>query len=306
MLMESSSLEGLEGLKDLVKRSCEPTGIRPTALPGLTLLNVKRADPLAAVNEPAVPEPGLCVVVQGRKYVTMGNRRYTYEPHNYSVTTVALPTTDMRFDPTQETPFLALRLALDPALLSELLLNAPPEQEQPQRASSTVFSPLVPELTSALYRLVHSLQDPHDMAVLAPQIKREITYRLLRGPQRSVLRLIVNSDSSLSQIKRAIGWIRGNYATTFRIEEVAAIACMSTSSFHQHFKRITSMSPLQYQKQLRLHEARRMLVERGADAQTAAFEVGYDSASQFSREYKRLFGAPPMQDISQLRHTSHA
>jgi AraC-like DNA-binding protein len=291
-------------LKELIERSGLDDGVQPTTIPGLTILRAERADPLEAMRGPVVPEPGLCVVVQGRKYATHGNRTFTYEPRNYSVTTVDLPATDIRLDPAEGTPFLALRLALDPVVIRELVLEMAPEEERALPPWSTVVSPLSSELISPLVRLAHTLRDPQDIAVLAPQIKREIAYRLLRGPQRSVLRLIANADSNLSQIKRAIDWIRENYATTFRMETVAAVACMGPSAFYRHFKTVTSMSPLQYQKQLRLHEARRMIIELRADATTAGFEVGYDSASQFSREYKRLFGAPPIRDIARLRGTS--
>lgn len=292
-------------LRSLIERLCTEEGFSSSEISGLTLFRTSVAgDPGARIEEPPYHQPGVCVVLTGRKHATVGTRRITYEPRTYSIVSVDLPVTDMLVEATDADPFLGLRLALDPAVLSELLIDLAAADTDTLPGWGIAASPLSAELISPLQRLVGALDDPYDIAVLAPAIKREISYRLLRGPHRALLRQIANPDSRLSQIRRAIDDIRERYSEPLRIDALAKATGMSPSSFHQHFKAVTAMSPLQYQKQLRLQAARRLILDGHADATTASYEVGYESPSQFSREYKRLFGAPPMRDRARVRSVS--
>jgi AraC-like DNA-binding protein len=196
-------------------------------------------------------------------------------------------------------PYLALRLGLDPALIATLLLEMPAIEGA--RAIGSGIGAIDPDLLDAVLRLVRLLDRPADAEVLAPLVEREILYRLLRGPQGPMLRQIALADSRLARIARAMALIREEYNRTLRIEALAARVAMSPATLHRHFRAVTALSPLQYQKQVRLHEARRRLLAREGDAQRIGFAVGYESPSQFSREYARLFGAPPARDAARLR-----
>jgi AraC-like DNA-binding protein len=291
-------------LRSLLDARCESDGFTPTADPSLTLFRTRvPGDPDATPGEP-LEDPALCVVVAGRKRATVGTHRVLYEPGTYTLVSVELPVTDMVVEASAAEPFLGLRLALDPAILAELLVDLPAESSNPVPGWSMVASPLTGDLVDPLTRLLGQLDDRHDVTALAPATRREISYRLLRGRHGGLLRQLANPDSRLSQIKRAIDRIRADFAQPLPIAQLADVAAMSPSSFYQHFKQVTAMSPLQYQKQLRLHEARRLILDGDADATTAAFAVGYESPSQFSREYKRLFGAPPIRDVARLRSAS--
>jgi AraC-like DNA-binding protein len=174
-------------------------------------------------------------------------------------------------------------------------------EETPPASSGLFLNDATPDLIETAIRLMRLLDSPRDIAMLSPLIERELLYRLLIGPQGGQLRQIAHGESRLRQVNAAIGWIRRNFDRPLRIEDMAEQARMSASSFHQHFKDVTAMSPLQYQKQLRLQEARRLILGQALDAATAAHTVGYESPSQFSREYARLFGAPPLRDIARLK-----
>lgn len=254
------------------------------------------------VPMPGIHEPAVCVVVQGRKQAMLGANTLVYDAAHYLIVSVDLPILGNVIEATPEKPYLAFRLSLDPRMLAAMLLDMPPMPGDDARApAGLALSPLTAELIDPVLRLVRLLDRPADIAMLAPLAEREILYRLLQGPQRDMLRQIALADSRLSQINRAIGWIKRHYADPFRIETVAEAARMSPSSFHHHFKAVTSMSPLQYQKQIRLQEARRLILAQHKDAASAGFAVGYDSPSQFSREYRRLFGEPPVRDATRLR-----
>jgi AraC-like DNA-binding protein len=205
-----------------------------------------------------------------------------------------------------EQPYLALRLDLDPVALGAVMMEAkmhnPP---RPGPALGLMLSRLTPALSDAVLRLLRLMTSPGDIPILAPLVEREILYRLLCGEQTSRLRQIALGDSHLRQVTRAIDWIKRNFTQPFSIRAVAEEARMSPSALHEHFKAVTAMSPLQYQKQLRLQEARRLILLQGKEAAAAGFEVGYESPSQFSREYRRLFGAPPKRDTSRLRTSSY-
>ncbi|GFO60546.1 AraC family transcriptional regulator [Geomonas silvestris] len=271
-----------------------------TAVPGLSLFRRE------APTEPAcgIYEPSLCMVTQGAKRVFLGDDCYVYDPHNYLITSVHLPTLVQIHEASAEKPYLGLRLTFDLREISQLMADSkvpPPHPQSSSRGMATGRN--TPALVGAVQRLVDLLDDEKDIPVLAPIIQREIIYRLLVGEQGARLRQIAVAGSQSQQIARAIEWLKGNFTKSFRIDDLAAQARMSTSTFHHHFRSMTAFSPLQYQKNLRLQEARRLMLAEHLDAASAAFNVGYESPSQFSREYNRLFGAPPLRDISNLRRS---
>ena len=247
---------------------------------------------------PGVYQPMFCLILQGAKEVTIGDRRFRYDPANYFVASLELPASGCIVDASAEKPYVGVSLALDRDVLAALIGDA---QSTPE-GDTTGFavSPVTGELLDACLRLLRLLDAPQDVAVLAPLIEREILYRLLQGPHGALLRQIARADSRLSQVRRAIGWIREHYDQPLRVEGLAELAGMSAASFYRHFKAATAMSPLQYQKSLRLQQARMLLIA-DEDAARAGYAVGYESASQFSREYSRLFGAPPARDAQRLR-----
>jgi AraC-like DNA-binding protein len=243
-------------------------------------------------------QPMLCMVLQGAKEVTIGGNVLRYDPACYFIASLELPASGRVVEASPQHPYICVCLALDQDALTALL---PEVQVRPEtQAPAFAVSPVTPDLLDAWLRLLGLLDAPQDIAVLAPLFEREILYRLLQGPQGGALRQIVRAGSRLSQVRRSITWIKEHYNEPMRIEALAELAGMSLASFHRHFKSATAMSPLQYQKNLRLQEARRLLIA-SEDASRAGFAVGYESASQFSREYTRLFGAPPARDALRLR-----
>lgn len=245
-------------------------------------------------------EPSVCLVAQGAKRVLLGEDEYVYDAQHYLITSVGLPVVAQVLEASRETPFLGLMLKLDLRTVAQLMVdsNLPPAQ---QASRGMAVSEVSVELLGAFQRLIGLLGQPGDIPILAPLVQREIHYRLLVGEQGQRLRQIASAGSHSQQIARAIDWLKGNYTQQIRIDELASLAGMSASTFHHHFRAVTAMSPLQFQKWLRLHEARRLMLAEQADAATAAFQVGYESPSQFSREYTRLFGAPPLRDIKKLQ-----
>lgn len=258
-------------------------------------------------DEPTPPmsgmyEPSVCLIAQGAKRVLLGDDAFVYDARRYLITAVHLPTVVQIVEASREKPCLGLMLKLDQREISRLMVDSrlpPPRAQQASRgmAIGEVTLPLL----SAVRRLIDLLDEPEDIPILAPIVQREITYRLLVGDQGARLRQMASAGSQGHQIARAIDWLKGNFTRPLRIEELAARVGMSGSTFHHHFRSMTALSPLQFQKQLRLHEARRLMLADRLDAANAAFEVGYESPSQFSREYGRLFGAPPLRDITSLR-----
>jgi AraC-like DNA-binding protein len=216
---------------------------------------------------------------------------------------VDVPVTGRVVEATPERPYLCLRLNLDLSLLGAMLLEYAPPVDPRESVPGIMLSTLTPELVDAAVRLLRLLANPGHLPALGPLAEREILYRVLSSEQAANVRQIALADSNARKVERAIQWLKQNYRDEFRIEQLAAIAAMSRSALHAHFKTVTTMSPLQYQKQLRLHEARRLMLGKAMDAARAAYEVGYESPSQFSREYRRLFGAPPARDIAHLKHS---
>src|SRR5208282_2427754 len=269
-----------------------------TAIPGLSLFQR---------NEPTQPEsrmyePRICLIAQGAKRVLLGDDTYVYGERHFLITSVNLPTVVQITKASREKPCLGLILKLDQREISQLMVdsNLPlPRLQQSSRGMATgeVTLPLL----AAFQRLIDLLAEPKDIPILAPIIQREIFYRLLVSDQGARLRQIASAGSQSQQIARAIDWLKDNFTRPLRIDDLATQVNMSTSTFHHHFRTLTAMSPLQYQKWLRLNEARRLMLIENQDAATVAFQVGYESPSQFSREYGRLFGAPPLRDITSLR-----
>lgn len=245
-----------------------------------------------------VYEPMLCVVLQGAKNVTIGDRTIRYDTSSYFVASVELPAAGWITEASLEHPYVALGISIDRAMLTDLIAQVP---VLPDTATAGfAVNAVTPQMLGSVARLLHLLDTPGDASVLAPMLHREILYRLLQCEAGSTLRQIARADSRLSQVQRAIDWIRDHYDAPLSVDDLAKRAGMSKASLHRHFKAATAMSPLQYQKQLRLQAARRLLVGH-TDAQRAAHHVGYESASQFSREYARMFGLPPGRDAERLR-----
>jgi AraC-like DNA-binding protein len=269
-----------------------------TAIPGLSLY--RREEPTQPTS--GLYEPSICLVVQGAKRVVLGDDAYVYDAHHFLITSVDLPTVWQIIEASREKPCLGLVMKLDQREISQLMVDShlPPPRAQQSSRGMAVGLVTLPLLT-AFQRLLDLLAEPKDIPILAPLIQREISYRLLVGDQGARLRQIASAGSQSRQIARAIDWLKGNFTMPLRIDDLATQVNMSTSTFHHHFRALTAMTPLQYQKWLRLNEARRLMLTERLDATNAAFQVGYESPSQFSREYSRLFGAPPLRDITGLR-----
>jgi AraC-like DNA-binding protein len=274
---------------------------RVTEIPGLTL--VRRPAPTAPCS--MTYEPSVVVIAQGRKRVELGRSVFIYDASRFLLTAVDLPVISRVIEASGAVPCLALSLRLEMAAVREVL-----SLEEIQGAEARPDSPAMAtgettaEFLSACCRLVDLLSTPQDIPFLSGLIQREIIYRVLRSAEGARLRAIATLGEQSHRTAKAIAWIRANYAKPLRVEDLAEIAGMGLSTLHHHFRVLTAMSPLQYQKQLRLQAARgRMLID-GLDAASAAFEVGYESASQFSREYSRFFGQPPLRDVRTLRSPS--
>ncbi|MEI1376356.1 AraC family transcriptional regulator [Nostoc sp.] len=249
--------------------------------------------------------PAFCAIAQGSKEVFLGNDRYQYDPMHYLLATVELPIVSQILEASKAQPYLSLRLDLDPTLVGSVMVEAgyPSAQSRANVKAIDVSSLDVP-LLDAVVRLVRLLDTPAEARVMMPLVTREIIYRLLMGEQGSRLRHIVVLGGYTHHIALAVARLHKDFKEPLRIESIARDFGMSVSGFHHHFKSVTAMSPLQFQKQLRLQEARRLMLGENLDATSAAYRVGYDDASHFNREYKRLFGAPPMRDVERLREAA--
>ena len=245
-------------------------------------------------------EPMLCFVLQGAKRVIFGDRVIDYRGGHFLVASVDLPVIGEVIEASLDQPYQVVALDLDPAAIAALLIDLPVTGEDRAEAGISI-SAMTPEVMDPLLRMARLLDCPADAPVMAPMLEREILYRILQRPQGAILRQVARSDSRLSRVRRAIDWIRQNYTEPLRIDHLAGLAGMSNSSFHRHFKAVTAMSPLTYQKQIRLQEARRRLIAMPTEATRVAYAVGYESSSQFNREYARLFGQPPIRDATRFR-----
>lgn len=257
---------------------------------------------LHRISQPTGAKPGLQkaalgVIAQGSKRLLIGDDAYEYDPFHYLISSVDLPVVAKVSVASPTLPYLGLRLELNVEEITSLISDESlPPQPPAEAARALCVNPLGGALLDAVLRLLRLLDTPRDIPILAPLVKRELLYRLLMNGQSAVLRQSVLQDSQLNRVAKAIRILRDNYAQPLRVEEIARDVHMSVSSLHHHFKQATAMSPLQYQKHLRLQEARRLMLTDDAGVALAAHSVGYESSSQFSREYSRLFGSPPLRD----------
>ena len=295
---QNSDNSATTGLATAIRTIAQTNGDHATVIPALTLH--RRAAPTEPLH--CIYHLGLGVVAQGGKQVILGSKSLTYMPGQSMLTTIDLPVVSHVTHATSREPFLGMMLRLD----ARTILQLAAEMDAPRRQRDAVYrtvsiETLGADLLDALLRLVKLLEQPDLVPHLAPLIQQEITVRLLTGAHGSHLRHIVTVGSPSQQIATAVAWLKQNFVEAFRVDDLADRAHMSPSTFRQHFRSITGVSPLQYQKQLRLQEARQLMLNENHDAGSAAGQVGYESPSQFSREYSRLFGAPPQRDVSRLR-----
>jgi AraC-like DNA-binding protein len=290
-----------EELLERIARAMHEDGtIEP--LPGILL--GRRSVPLEPLH--GVLKATLCVIAQGSKEVLLGDSRYVYDPAHYLLATVELPSVTQVLEASKEKPYFSFRLELSPALVSAVMVETG-YASVPGRADvrAVDVSPLDVNLLDAVVRLVRLLDSPGEVRVLMSLITREIIYRLLIGDQGGRLRHLALLGGYTPDIAKAVERLRQNFDQPIRIEDLADELGMSVSGFHHHFKEVTAMSPLQFQKQLRLQEARRLMLGEDLDAASAAYRVGYNDASHFNREYKSVFGDPPMRDVQRLRETAN-
>lgn len=298
-------MDTLQRLTAILDRHMPADGIAASPIPGITLYRASSP----TMPMPVVYAPTLCVIAQGRKQVMLGATAYVYDPAKYLVASVDMAVTGAVVEATPAQPYLSLSLDLDMAQLGDLALHYPVHEEEADGpATGLALGDADPDVLDAVLRLMGLMDTPRDIDALAPLITREILYRLLTGTGacNSMVRQMAQANSRLNQIAKAIVWLRANYNGACRIDDIADIAGMSRSTFHAHFKAVTSMTPLEFRSRLRLQEARRLMVSEAMDAAGAGFHVGYESPSQFSRDYVRMFGLPPAKDAVQLRRSSES
>lgn len=287
----------LDELRSLLLRHAPPGEGASTALPSV----VTSREPGPVGRHAAIAQPMLALVAQGRKRIEVGHRVLDYAPGEFLICTIDMPMVVQIPDASPERPFVGMGFALDPARIAALLLESGALTSAPATAAGVAVSPLPDDLGDAVVRLLRLLDKPADIPVLGPAIEREILWRLLGGPQGGIVRQIGLADSHMARIARAIRVIRSRYAGAVRIEALSEAAGMSVTSFYRHFRAVTGLTPIQFQKQLRLQEARARLMAGGMSVADIGFSLGYDSPSQFSREYRRQFGRPPGEDGASLR-----
>jgi AraC-like DNA-binding protein len=298
--------EAIEMRKELVRKIAlwaTSLGENPTAVPGLALY--RREGPTPCFH--ATYEPSLSVFVQGKKRVNLGGTEYNCDGASFLLSSIDVPAVGQIVEASEQVPLLSMFLRLDMAGVREVIGREDlPEPETPIRTRGIAVGQTTVGLLSACTRLIDILDTPEDIPFLSHLIQREIVYRILRTPQGDRLRAIATSGDLSHRTARAIAWLKDNYAKPLKMEELASVARMGVSTLHHQFRGLTAMSPLQYQKQLRLQTARQRMLMEGIDATSAAYEVGYESVSQFNREYSRHFGQPPMRDVKSLRTSKFA
>lgn len=254
----------------------------------------------------AVYDPMVNLILTGSKTMTVGERTFHYDPATYFVMSVELPAVGSVHPAATGEPYLAVSLTLDPVIVAALI------RDLPQQVCSNLFrsgfsvAPVNEDFLDAWLRMLRLMERPDEISVLSPVYEREILFRVLQGPLGWMLRDIASPDTALSRISVAINWIRRNFAQTIRVEALAEMAALSVSAFHRHFKAVTALSPLQYQKRVRLLHARSLLISGQGNATSVSYGVGYESPNQFSREYARLFGLPPSKDLTKAAHVLRA
>ncbi|MEP1080336.1 AraC family transcriptional regulator [Leptolyngbya sp. PL-A3] len=297
--LKKTMIDACQELAELVNRHTDGrgNGTHSTAIAPLEFIRESAPTVLRAVYEPT-----LCIIVQGQKETLLGQETYRYGAAQYLVVTVDLPLNGTIVEATPNQPYLCFKLNLDATGLWDIIDQIGRSPDQTEGSVRGLFvSDADASLIECATRLTRLLDRPQDIQFLAPMMIREIYYRLLMGEQSEAVWQIATAGSHMQRIAAVIKQIKSEFTKTLRMEDLAKQARMSSASFHRHFKAVTSMSPLQYQKQLRLLEARRLMLAENADATHAAYQVGYESPSQFSREYSRMFGAPPMKDVERLR-----
>jgi AraC-like DNA-binding protein len=288
----------LAALAGTIGRWTEGTEDRSTPVPDLAFFRREAPTPPGICRV----EPSVVVVVQGAKRMLVGDDTYAYNSERFLIASFDIPASSEVVEASPDRPCLGSLLKLDLRMMAELVAQTrlPPPKDR-SVAKGMALGTVTPSLLESFKRLTDLLDEPEAIEVLAPLVKREIHYRLLTSDQAGRLRQLASVGSQSHLVARAIEWLKTNYASPLRVEDLAERVHMSASSLHHHFRQLTAMSPLQYQKWLRLNEAKRLMLNDGRDAASAAFEVGYESPSQFSREYARLFGAPPKRDVVSLR-----
>ncbi|MFD1910751.1 AraC family transcriptional regulator N-terminal domain-containing protein [Halodurantibacterium flavum] len=285
-------------LSDLIARHAPGDGTHCTALPRLRFIRSGKP----TLPMPAIYTPSLCLVAQGEKEAQLATRRFRYDPANFLVAAVDLPVIGAVTRASAEEPYLCLVLDLDRTALAELITaHADAVRDSAPLDLGLMLGQSTQDMLDAACRLVTLLDNEADVAALAPLIERELMWRLLRGPAGPMLRRMAAADTRLGRIDQAIAWLRDHFAEPVSVEQLAERAGMSASAFHEHFRAVTGLSPLRYRAQIRLQEARRLMLTEGLEAANAGFEVGYNSPSQFSREYGQVFGLPPARDVTRLR-----
>jgi AraC-like DNA-binding protein len=298
--MENAALaRQREELAAIISRHCPGDGTVDTVIPGLKLFRGSNTE----VPTCAILTSVFAMMAQGAKRITVGDDTYDYDARHYLISSVDLPMFSRITRASAAEPYLGLALGIDPLKINELAAAMPKNRAVEAVDRGIAVGLLSIDIQNTALRLVRLLDTPADIPVLAPIIERELLYRLLAGPLGSRLRQAVASGSHSHQIVRAIDWLKTNLDQPLSIERLASLSNMSRSSLHHHFKALTAMTPLQYQKQLRLQEARRLMLVSNADAASAAHHVGYESPSQFNREYRRMFGTPPGRDVAQFRQS---
>lgn len=292
------NLDKQQELGKLIRKYTGPDGVHPTSIESLFLIRESiMSEPIARVNEIS-----FCIIVQGEKEVLLGEERFTYGAGNFIVASVELPVTGQVIKASYDLPYLALKLEFTPKDILEVLHEPGIQSGKKQDTKRAMFiGESEPSLLDAVIRLASLLDKQKHTPILAPLYKKEILYWVLQSPNGDALQQMAVAGSNAMRIRDVIEYIISNFEKSFRIEDLAGIANMSVSSLHRHFKEVTSMSPIQFQKQLRLQEARRLLVGELSDIAETAFRVGYESQSQFTREYARMFGFSPRADIKRLR-----
>ncbi|MFP3845274.1 AraC family transcriptional regulator [Priestia filamentosa] len=285
-------------ISKLIEQYSGRDSVHATSIPSLFLIRESiTIEPISRVNEPS-----FCLILQGEKDVWLGEELFRFCPGKYIVASVDLPVTGQVIKASTDSPYLAFKLEFTPGEILELLNDTTLQTAQKKNTKRAMFiSEVTPSLLDAVVRLVGLLDNPKHIPVLAPLFKKEILYWILQGPNRDALEQMALKGSNAVRIRSIIEHIIHNYERSFRIEELVEIANMSVASLHRHFKLVTAMSPIQFQKQLRLQEARRLLLVDSSDVADVAFRVGYESQPQFSREYSRMFGLPPRDDINRIK-----
>lgn len=304
MMEESLDMEhGLQQLAGLIRRHAPSNGTHQTKIPSLSLMHAAHlSEPLESVYKPSI-----CVVAQGAKTATLAGESYRYDPSTFLVTSVELPIIGRIIEASAEIPHLSLKLSFDTDVILDMVKETSPPVNVPAEPSRGItVNGMTPALLDAIVRLVQLLDDPKDIPILAPLVIREILYRVLQSEQGAFMHQFAIVGSHSHRIAQAIQFINRQYDRPLVIEQLAKTVNLSASAFHKHFKRVTAMSPLQYQKTVRLQEARRLMLTESLQASDAAFQVGYESPSQFSREYARMYGRPPMLDMQELRSQAAA